>query len=191
MIHAVSPLRIYRRHPEHSCRDSRRRYFRRTWSMGKREIVLCKGTSARERRRVSSRKRRIRPDAAPVSSALAVVRISFLVATARGWTAIPPTSVLSDLQFAIKGTRREAVFPLRISTAAKRRLESPRVFLPPPQDGGVLPSTRSIAGTTSCGPRTRMIFDPGALAWMMLRTRLNQAVVSSVAGKFTASCPLM
>ena len=59
------------------------------------------------------------------------------------------------------------------------------------QDGGFFPSTRSIAGTTSSGPRTRMIFDFGALAWMMLRTRLNQTVVSSVAGKFTASCPLM
>ncbi len=59
------------------------------------------------------------------------------------------------------------------------------------QDGGFFPSTRSIAGTASSGPRTRMIFELGAFAWTILRMRLNQVVVSSVAGKFTESCPLM
>ncbi len=59
------------------------------------------------------------------------------------------------------------------------------------QDVGLFPSTRSIAGTASSGPRTRMIFERGAFAWTMLSTRLNQIVVSSVAGKFAASCPLM
>ena len=57
--------------------------------------------------------------------------------------------------------------------------------------GGLFPSTRSIAGSASSGCRTRMIFARGAFAWMMLRTRLNQKVVSAVAGEFTASCPLM
>lgn len=52
-------------------------------------------------------------------------------------------------------------------------------------NGRLDPSTRSIAGTTSSGPRTRMIFVRGAFARMMLRKQLDQAVVSSVAGKFT------